>query len=76
MIGVWCHSGSRPQPFRVSVERDGSVRVEKCAPGATGNDVVYLRRLHSVHPSNSQFKSMIAFLSGEFLYTLLKTYYG
>ena len=63
-FGIWCHSGSHPQPFRVHVE-DGCVMTEKCAPGASGNDVVYLRRLHSVHPSNSSFKRMIAFVSGE-----------
>jgi len=43
--------------------------VEKCATGVSGKDVVYLRRLHSIHPSNSQFKRMIAFVSGEFLYS-------
>lgn len=30
-----------------------------------GDDVVYLRRLHSVHPSNSDFKRLIAFVSGK-----------
>ncbi len=64
-FGMWNHSGSHPQVFKVHTEEDGYVHVEKCAPGATGNDVVYLRRLHSVHPSNNQFKRMIAFISGE-----------
>ena len=35
-FGIWKHSGSHPQTFRVSVEEDGYIRVEKCAPGATG----------------------------------------
>ena len=38
------------------VEDDGYIGVEKCGLGATGADVVYLRCLHSVHPSNNQFK--------------------
>ena len=64
IFGVWSHSGSHPQACKVHVEEDGYVNVEKCAPGAKGDDDVYLRRLHSVHPSNSQFKRMIAFVSG------------
>ena len=35
-FGMWNHSGSHPQPFMVHVEEDGWVRVEKCAPGASG----------------------------------------
>ena len=64
-FGTWKHSGSHPQVYKVQVEDDGSFHVEKCAPGAMGDDVVYLRRLHSVHPSNSHFKRLIAFISGE-----------
>ena len=64
-FGTWKHSGSHPQAYRVQVEDDGYLYVEKCAPGAKGDDVVYLRRLHSVHPSNSHFKRLIAFISGE-----------
>ncbi len=64
-FGTWKHSGSHPQAYRVQVEGDGYVRVEKCAPGATSEDVVYLRHLHSVHPSNCHFKRLIAFISGD-----------
>ena len=64
IFGVWYHSGSHPQACRVYIEEDDYVTVEKCAPGAQGENVVYLRRLHSVHPSNNQFKWMIAFVSG------------
>lgn len=63
-FGTWKHSGSHPQVYRVQMESDGYLHVEKGAPGATGNDVVYLRRLHSVHPSNRNFKRLIAFISG------------
>ena len=63
-FGSWSYSGSHSTTYRVNVEDDGYIRVEKCAPGATGADVVYLRRLHSVHPSNNHFKRLIAFISG------------
>ena len=50
-------------PVRKKVHiKDGYVSVEKCAPGASGADVVYLRRLHSVHSSNNQFKRLIVFV--------------
>lgn len=63
-FGSWKHSGSHPQYFRVIID-DNSFHIERCAIGATGDDVVCLRRLHSVHPSNSDFKRMIAFVSGK-----------
>ena len=43
---------------------DDEVEVEKCAPGATG-EVFYLRRLRSSHPSNPDFRRVLAFVSGE-----------
>lgn len=61
--GKWNYSGSHPVPFHVTHHEDGYIAVERCAPGATGADV-YLRRLHSTHPSNSSFKRIIAFVSG------------
>ena len=66
-FGVWNHSGSHPQPFVVKIDENG-VQVDKRAPGMSGDNVMYLRRLHSVHPSNKQFKRMIAFLSGEYIF--------
>ena len=54
-FGTWEYSGSHFQIFRMHI-KDGIVVVDKCAPGATGNDIIQLRRLHSVHPSNKQFK--------------------
>ena len=35
-FGVWTHSGSHQQLFKVHVDMDGYVQVQKCAPGATG----------------------------------------
>ena len=63
-FGKWVHSGSHPVAFRANVNEDGIVEVEKCGPGATGNKVFYLRRLHGYHPSNSNFRRLIAFVSG------------
>ena len=53
----------------MNVEEDGYMHIEKCAPDATSANVVYLRHLHSVHPSNKNFKRMIAFVSGELMKT-------
>ena len=33
--------------------------------GASGSSVVYLRRLHCTHPSNSEFKRLICLVSGK-----------
>ena len=57
---MWSHPGSHPVAFKVHTE-NGYVEVDKLAAGATGNDIVYLRRLHSIHPSNKDF----TFISGE-----------
>ena len=64
-FGIWNYSGSHPQVFKVYMEDDGYKTIEKCSEGASGNNVVYLRRLHCTHPSNSDFKRLICFLSGE-----------
>lgn len=64
-FGIWKYSGSHLQMFKVYNEEDGSKSVEKCCEGASGSNVVYLRRLHCTHPSNSDFKRLICFLSGK-----------
>ncbi len=63
-FGKWNYSGSHPIPYRVKCFPEGNVEAERCYPGASGQDVVQLRRLHATHPSNSNFKRMIAFISG------------
>lgn len=63
-FGIWNYSGSHPQSFKVFDEEDGNITVEKCAEGATGSNVVLLRRLHCTHPSNVEFKRLICFLTG------------
>ena len=51
-FGKWKYSGSHPQMFKVYTEEDDSKSVEKCCKGASGSNVVFLRRLHCTHPSN------------------------
>ena len=55
-FGIWNYSGSHPQVFKVYTEDDRHKPIEKCSEGASVNNVVYLRRLHCTHPSNSDFK--------------------
>ncbi len=71
-FGKWIHSGSHPFTFKASFTEEGEVSVEKCAPGATGS-VFYLRRLHSYHPSNTDFRRMLAFVSGTLTSTFAPT---
>ena len=44
---------------------NNSMYIEKCTPGATGEDVGLHCHLHSVHPSNNHFKRLIAFASSK-----------
>ena len=67
-FGKWNHSGSHPVPFLAQFTPEGDVEVERCAAGASGKDVYYLRRLHSIHPSNSQFRRLLAIVSGMILH--------
>ena len=47
-FGKWNYSGSHPVPFHVAHREDGHIDIDRCAPGASGADVVYLRRLHAI----------------------------
>ena len=49
-FGIWNYSGSHPQAFRVSEEDGTSLWIEKCTTGATGSNVVHIRRLHCTRP--------------------------
>ena len=65
-FGKWVHSGSHPILFKARITEDEEVEVERCAPGATGQ-VFYLRRHHCYHPSNTDFRRLMAFVSGRVL---------
>ena len=66
MYGRWIHSGSHTDVFLCSFGKKGKVCIEKAAKGASGKNVFFLRRLHSVHPSNSSFRRVLALLFGMF----------
>ena len=51
MYGKWLHSGLHTDVFRCTYSDSDNIYIEKAAPGASGDNVYYLRRLHSVHPS-------------------------
>lgn len=63
-FGKWKHLGSHQSLYHVKFGEDGEIDLEKCAPGASGDDIYYLRRLYSSHPSNPAFRRILAFLSG------------
>ena len=63
-FGKWNHSGSHTVPFHTKILDDGYIELERCAAGASGDNVYYLRRLHSTHPSNSSCRRLIALISG------------
>lgn len=68
MYGKWMYSGSHSDVFLCSFSSDGQVVVEKAAVGASGNNVYHLRRVHSVHPSNVEFRRVLALLFGMSMY--------
>ena len=70
MYGKWLHSGSHTDVFRCTYSNSDDVYIEKAAPGASGDNVYYLRRLHSVHPSNNDFRRVLALLFGRLLYNV------
>lgn len=63
-FGKWIYSGLHPFTFLASVNDNDEVHVERCAVGASGN-VFYLRKMHCYHPSRSEFRRMLAFISGK-----------
>lgn len=61
-FGMWNYSGSQRQAYRVHREDDGDFFVEKCAPNAKGDDIVYLRRLlHSSLKPGSEALDLFCF---------------
>lgn len=70
MYGKWIHKGSHTDVFMCTYDSD-SINIEKAAVGASGNNVYYLRRLHSVHPSNDAFRRVLALLFGKWYVVFL-----
>ena len=66
IYGKWLYKGSHTDKFRCSFDGN-KVLVEKAAPGASGPNVYCLRRLHSVHHSNKDFRRIEAIIFGEYV---------
>ena len=67
LYGKWLHSGSHTDVYKCWFDDGEDVQIEKATPLAIGSNVYKLRRLHSTHPSNPDFKRMIAFIFGRFV---------
>lgn len=67
MYGRWIHHGSHTDVFKCTFDELSEVRVEKIAPGTSGDNAFYLRRLHSTHPSNKHFWRIVALISGMYM---------
>ena len=66
MHGKWLHSGPHIDIFICTYSKDkDSIHIEKTTPGARGDNAYYLRRLHSVHPSNNELRQVSALLFGK-----------
>ena len=46
--GRWVQNGSHIDVFKCFYDADGEISIEKVAPGASGYNVYYLRRIHCV----------------------------
>ena len=76
MFGRWEHSGSHPEVFKCSFNDRDTVTVEECAPGTSGSNVYYLRRLRSYCPTNHDVRRLMAFIHGRlpitsYIYSIL-----
>ena len=63
--GRLIQNGSHTDVFKCFYGQDGEVAIDKAAPGASGSNVYYLRWIHCVHPSNSSFQRVLAFICGK-----------
>ena len=57
-FGIWKHTGSHDKKFLWKMS-NGEVMI--CQAGGKQYS---LRRLHSIHPTNSDFRRMVAFITG------------
>ena len=74
VYGKWLYSGSHSDVFICSYSQDDKVGIERAAAGVSGDSVYYLRRLHSIHPSNNDFRRVLALLSGILVIFLVYRY--
>ena len=65
-LGKWSYSGSHEEFYRSYYDNSHRIHFEKCAKGATGDNIFVLRRLRSSHPSDPNIRRLVAFVSGQF----------
>ena len=60
--------GSHTDVFKCSYDADREIVIDRVAPGASGSNVYYLRRIHCVHPCNASFRRILAFICGKVIF--------
>ena len=61
---TWVHHGSHTDMFKCRFDELSDVCVERVAQGTSGDNVFYLRYIHSTHPSNQHSLKIMALISG------------
>ena len=66
-FGVWHHSGSHNQTFDCCITATGDVLIgcSLFSPRGAQWEHYSLRRLHSKHPTNRNFRRMLSFITGK-----------
>lgn len=62
-FGRWNYSGSHTFPFQSWFSETGDLQIKRVS-STDACEVQYLRRVHYNHPSDSQCKRMLAFITG------------
>ena len=67
--GVWCHTGSHDHKFECCITTNGDVVVGRsiCQSNDDNWERFSLRQLHSKHPSNSNFRRTLCFITSKFV---------
>lgn len=63
-FGIWKHSGSHDVKFECRITNNVIEIGRGTFSSPDGWERFSLRRLHSVHPTNSSFRRMLAFITG------------
>ena len=69
--GKWKYSGSRPHFYFIKHLDNNQMKIEKREPGVSGDNIFQIRRLYCKHPSNDDFRRMIAIITGTYNALLL-----
>ena len=68
-FGVWKYSGSHVIKSESRITDNGVVQIGRCTYSSSdGWEQFLLKRLHSVHPTNRDFRRMLAFIAGTTTY--------